>query len=144
MQTYFNEQYVLNGQKSPVIDILWTRCNQSDNEIFTSNHFVPLFTAQGRDYVMQTQKRRFKQIEFSKQLKKQLETSNISTKKGCSVNFNLQTKLIDYYYYYYYYYTLHKISLNIQIPGLETPNLSIFMKCLRQILEIHEHKPKIL
>ena len=70
----------------PIIDILWSRAKGLDGDM---NHFVPLFTVKGIDYSKETLQRRSKQANISNTFKTQLESANISTKKGQSVNFRM-------------------------------------------------------
>ena len=80
---------------SLIIDILWARSDESSNKLFAANHFVPLFVVRGNDYVTKTQEKKSNQFEISKKFQSKLEASNISTKKGRSVNFfNIKTKSI--------------------------------------------------
>ena len=82
---------------SPIIDILWARCDKSD-DVSTSNHFVPLFTVPGYDYTTQTQQKRTKQLHISNKFKNCLGASNISTKRETSINFNMETKRIRHWF----------------------------------------------
>ena len=69
LNAYLTPNVSTGSSVAPIIDILWTRTSDSDINIFTLNHFFPLFITEGSDYVTKTEEKVKRQSLISKKFK---------------------------------------------------------------------------